>query len=329
MVSIPHYYWDACVFIAHLNNEQDKHGPYVEHVQQFLDECRSGLCAIYTSTVTIAEIPANRLKSAEYGSFSEFLEDYQGSIIPVGADPNVTALAAQIRGLSFVKQGSRREVGTPDAIHLASALALATDYGVPVTAFHTFDNGKSKGPDGKTVPLLSFETWCDACRDDPLAGRIISMARTRPGHSNPRLPFPSQLPNTGATPPLALVSTANGGTPKGPKNLPEDAPTLAEGPKPDDERNIPPSKPNDASATPSSPESLAGPLPREVKLNSDPLQADRSQPPPPVDLTLDRPLQIAEVEAQHPDRHLTEGGQSPNPSAGLHGPNASTAVQDI
>ncbi len=186
-----HYYWDACVFIAHLNDEQDKHGAHVEHIQQFLDESRNGQCTIYTSSITIAEIPSNRLKSAEYGTFAEFLDDFQGSIIPIGADPNVMAIAAQIRGLPFVKQGSRREVGTPDAIHLASALVLTSDYGVPLTAFHTFDNGKSKMPEGKTVSLLALETWCDACRDDPLAKRLIALSRIRPLHSDPRLPLPA------------------------------------------------------------------------------------------------------------------------------------------
>jgi predicted nucleic acid-binding protein len=178
------------VFVAYLNDEHEKHGHYIEHAEQFLDECRQGLCCIYTSAMTIAEIPANRLKSTEYGTFNDFLDDYNGSIIQIGADPVVMTLAAHIRGLIYTKQGGKREVGTPDAIHLASALVLTAEYHVPLTAFHTFDNGKNKGLEGgKAVSLLAYETWCESCRDDPVAKRIIAMARTKPIHPNPRLPL--------------------------------------------------------------------------------------------------------------------------------------------
>lgn len=99
------------------------------------------------------------------------------------------ALAAELRGLTYTKNRGERNLATPDVIHLASAIALVESYGVsPLTSFHTFDNGKGKSIDGKSVPLLSFETWCEACDNDPIAQRVIKMKRTKPFHPAKNLP---------------------------------------------------------------------------------------------------------------------------------------------
>ena len=59
----------------------------------------------------------------------------------MGADPDVLMLASEIKDVVHTKGPTgRREVRTLYAIHLASALTLSAAYGVPITAFHTFDN---------------------------------------------------------------------------------------------------------------------------------------------------------------------------------------------
>ena len=189
MSEISHYYWDTCIFVAYLNKMEEAYGVYVEHIGQFLEEARKGECKIYTSGITIAEVPRKRMLASKYGDFNEFLADYAGAITPIGADPNVMATAAEIKNLAYAKTGGRREVGTLDAVHLASALALIDVYEVPLTAFHTFDDGNSKGLEGKAVPLLSFETWCEECIGDPVAQRVIGSARKRPDHPFPKLPI--------------------------------------------------------------------------------------------------------------------------------------------
>ncbi len=193
--SNPNYYWDTCIFFAYLNNEVEKYAHLIDHIEQYLDECRQGLLTIYTSTVTIAEIPSNKLSSNEYGTFTDFLKDYSGAIIQVGADPNVMTLASEIKGITHLKgKDGRREVGTLDAIHLASALCLSADYGVPIQAFHTFDTGKSKTLEGgRAMPLLGYETWCVGMETDPVASRIIALNRCKPEHLNPRLPLPNPV----------------------------------------------------------------------------------------------------------------------------------------
>jgi hypothetical protein len=132
------------------------------------------------------------LRDSTYGNFSDFLNDYSGSIRQVIADPNVMLLASAIRGLTYTKTGGIREIGTPDAIHLASAIVMERNYGVPVTGFHTFDDGKRKALEGgKAVPLPSYETWCESCLNDPIAKRVIALKRSRPDHPNPKLPLPA------------------------------------------------------------------------------------------------------------------------------------------
>lgn len=66
------------------------------------------------------------------------------------------ALAAAIKNLTYTKNGGTREVGTANPVHLASALALMDEYGMPLTTSHTFANGEGKGPDSRAVPLLSY-----------------------------------------------------------------------------------------------------------------------------------------------------------------------------
>jgi hypothetical protein len=190
VAEVAHYYWDTCIFVAFLNRMQDAYGVYIEHIGQFLEEARKGECRIYTSGITIAEMPRKRLLASRYGDFNEFLADYAGAVTTIGADPNVMALAADIKNLTYTKTGGTREVGTADAVHLASALALMDDYGVPLTIFHTFDNGKGKGPEGRAVPLLSYQEWCEGCLTDPVAQRIMTLTRKRPDHPFPKLPMP-------------------------------------------------------------------------------------------------------------------------------------------
>ena len=205
-----HYYWDTCVFIAFLNGEHDKHGRHVDHIGQFLEDCRAGRCRIYTSTATIVEIPARKLTSDKYGTFSEFLADYEGAIVQVGADPIIMATAAELRNLTYTKgPDGDRPLGTLDAIHLASALALIGSFEVPLTAFHTFDNGKSRDIElrTKTVPLITFETWCESCGDDPLAKRVMAMKRSKPDHPDPRLPL--EIPPADKAHPAGPMVAAN------------------------------------------------------------------------------------------------------------------------
>jgi len=125
--------------------------------------------------------------SNKFGGFLDFLQSYRSAVVGIAPDNNIMAIASELRSLVYTKTGGERKLLTPDAIHLASAIALTDIYGVPLDAFHTFDNGKNKGPEGPGTPLLSFETWCEQCEDDPLAKKVIDMVRCHPEHPNRKM----------------------------------------------------------------------------------------------------------------------------------------------
>lgn len=184
---IPEYYRDTCVFIAYLNDDRAAYGALVDDIQQFLDEAQRGECRIHCSTITIVEITKNRMKPDRYDSFPAFLRAFASAVIPVTPDPNIMALASELRSLTYTKTGGERKLHTPDAVHLASAISLRETFRVPLKAFHTFDNGKTRGAEGPGTPLLTFETWCEKCADDPLARKVIEMTRSHPIHPNKKL----------------------------------------------------------------------------------------------------------------------------------------------
>ncbi|MCJ2063506.1 PIN domain-containing protein [Methylobacterium sp. J-088] len=182
-------YWDTCVFTAFLNNEIAAYGNYISHIEQYLEEAKAGKFKIYCSTITLAEITRGSMRNSSFGTFEEFLEDYSAAIIQITPDPNIMSLAGALRSLQYTKDNGKRKLLTPDAIHLASAIYLKDEFKVPLAALHTFDDGKSKGPEGKSIPILSAETWCGAIANDPTAKRLINLIRSKPEHPTPRLPL--------------------------------------------------------------------------------------------------------------------------------------------
>jgi hypothetical protein len=128
-----------------------------------------------------------------YGSFQDFVDDFQGAMIIVDASPNVTQTAGRFRDLPYRKGAStNRRLTTPDAIMLASAIYLTEAMGLGLTAFHTFDDGRRRGPEGRSIPLLSYHEWCEGFSPDQMqvAKPVIDMARRRPIHPSPKLPLP-------------------------------------------------------------------------------------------------------------------------------------------
>lgn len=182
-------YWDTCVFTAFLNNETDAYGNYISHIEQYLDEARSGKYKIYCSTITLAEITSGNMKASPFGKFSDFLLDFSSAVTQITPDPGIMTLAGDLRSLQYTKDNGKRKLLTPDAIHLASAIYLKEAYKVPLVALHTFDDGKSKGPEGKSIPMLSAEAWCTAIANDPIAKKLINLSRKKPEHPSPKLPL--------------------------------------------------------------------------------------------------------------------------------------------
>ena len=186
VTSIPAYYWDTCVFIAHLAADQGAYGDHLSDINQFLDEASRGDCVIHCSTITIAEI--TRHNAGSQVNYADFEALWGGGIVPLSPDPNTMRTASELRSITYTKTGGERKMDTADAIHLASAMTLSETYGVQLAGFHTFDRGKKRGLDGgKGVPLIDIASWLPDAQNDPLAQRLIDLAPSLPEHPSKKL----------------------------------------------------------------------------------------------------------------------------------------------
>ena len=74
---------------------------------------------------------------------------------------------------------------------LATCVDVRDVQRVPIDFFHTFDNGKKRDPvDGKMVPLISYEEWCEGFSSEQMsvASPVLSLNRRRPIYPAPALP---------------------------------------------------------------------------------------------------------------------------------------------
>ena len=189
MTQVPNYFWDSCVFAAFLRDQSSAYD--IDSIEQYLDEARDGKCLIYSSTMSSAEVLPSHLKKGAAGSFEEFLEDFKGAIIPIDPNPNIMSLSGLLRDLPYKKGAStKRRLGTPDAVMLATAIYMQEAHGLTLTCFHTFDKGNKKDSDGTgSVPLIGYETWCEDFTPVQMAvaQKVIAMKRIEPIHPEPHL----------------------------------------------------------------------------------------------------------------------------------------------
>ena len=188
MVSVEHLFWDSCVFTAYLGNQV---GAYdIPSIDKYLEEAKAGKVMIHASTISSAEVLPSQIING--GSFEDFLDDFQGAVHMIDANPNVMTRSGRLRDLSYKKGGGVRRLGTADAIILATALYLQDAEGLTLTAFHTFDKGRKPDEVGKApVPLLGFEEWCEGFSPEQMAvvEPVIALNRTAPIHPDPGFDF--------------------------------------------------------------------------------------------------------------------------------------------
>lgn len=113
------FYWDASVFVAFLNDEQEENR--AENVEQLLDEAEAGELFIVTSSFTLVEVLKLKgkipIKAVDEQKIMDFFEkDYFKF---VDATRKITAAAQK---LIWTLPG----LFPKDAVHLASAIEFAT-----------------------------------------------------------------------------------------------------------------------------------------------------------------------------------------------------------
>lgn len=144
--TIRRVYWDACVWIAYINEESAGENRH-EKCKTVLQQAKNGEIEIVTSTINLAEV---RGKNTSIPNFPEFLESSFILLIPVDKWVGRKAHDLQKAGTLSGKPA--------DSIHFATALQT---YGI--SELHTYDSDLLK-LDNK-FPELKI---CKPTENDPL-----------------------------------------------------------------------------------------------------------------------------------------------------------------
>ncbi|MFZ1546384.1 MAG: PIN domain-containing protein [Candidatus Nitrotoga sp.] len=117
-------YWDSCVFIALLQNEQHRLGEFA-YLQNQARKFDMGAIGLVTSASAVAEIYESRLTEEQTERFRSMYT--RSNFQFVDASFQICSVASEIRGYyknNPIKQNGRDIYpSAPDAIHVASAIA--------------------------------------------------------------------------------------------------------------------------------------------------------------------------------------------------------------
>ena len=152
---LPSYYFDACVYLAYLRNEESHYGKArIRAIEAIWKQSERGGAAVLTSAITLTEVLAHKLNAKAEKKFIQIIQS--GIHQCEDVTPPISMRARQYRDYyqaNPVKcphgEGIRSDLTTPDAIHLATAVIFNCEQ------FLTFD-GSSSGRKN-TIGLLWLE----------------------------------------------------------------------------------------------------------------------------------------------------------------------------
>jgi predicted nucleic acid-binding protein len=115
------FYWDTCIFL-HWLSDPVKDRAVVDGIEDIVKMSERGDATIFTSTITRIEVLRSRLSD---DAAEAFVKLFPRAVEWVNVDPRIAALAHDIR--NFYSEPGKREMGTPDCIHLATAIIYEAD----------------------------------------------------------------------------------------------------------------------------------------------------------------------------------------------------------
>lgn len=178
-------FWDTCCFIRYITKVPPDGW---SDLDDYISDAKKGTRKIYYSTIVLAEIRPRYLKSSSYGAIQEFFADFQGAFYPIEPNPNILIDAAKLRDAIPINppgwEGDR-ETGTADSIHLSTCIYARDVLGIEDIVFHTYDDGKKKGWEGKTTSLLRFDQFFPNATG--FVASACSLIRTKPIYPQLRL----------------------------------------------------------------------------------------------------------------------------------------------
>lgn len=145
-------YWDSCIFISWLMNEQRPDPKDMAGVFDIIERLNRREVTLITSTISQTEIAACNVGQLVMPLLDELMK--KKSIQRVAVDIKIAHMARTLRDFyqsepsTLDKDGNKvgKTLSVPDAIHLATALLHKVD------VFQTFDEKNSKGSLG-LIPL--------------------------------------------------------------------------------------------------------------------------------------------------------------------------------
>jgi predicted nucleic acid-binding protein len=125
MPGSPLFYWDACLFLAWLKDEEL--GGEMDGVREIIKRMRRRDAKIMTSVLTTVEVLSARIPAGMDTLFRDLIKRLNRQSM----DIRVAAIAHDLRNHYALQE---RSLKSPDAIHLATAILYRAD------EFHTFDD---------------------------------------------------------------------------------------------------------------------------------------------------------------------------------------------
>jgi predicted nucleic acid-binding protein len=125
-INPPLYYWDTCLFLAWLKDEERNTGE-MDGIRDIIQRMKRRDAKVMTSVLTTVEVLAAKIPVGIDSPFKDLLK----RINRVSMDVRVATLAHDLRN-HYALLG--RSIKAPDAIHLATAIHYRADQ------FHTFDD---------------------------------------------------------------------------------------------------------------------------------------------------------------------------------------------
>ncbi len=183
-------FWDSCVFIRYITQRPEDDLHILEAIiKDTRTKVESERQKIFFSSLIFTEVLPKHLKSGA-GSIDDFFNSLGSNFEQVDPGPQILKWAGQLRDAEPTDPGtagkkSKRVIGTPDAIHLMTAVFVAEVLGVSDLVFHTYDKGKGATWEGKCVPLLKFEEWFPEEHRPPRVRQVCRLPRRQPWHPNP------------------------------------------------------------------------------------------------------------------------------------------------
>ncbi|MDD1523485.1 MULTISPECIES: type II toxin-antitoxin system VapC family toxin [Bradyrhizobium] len=137
----PVYYWDSCLFLAWIKDEERSIGE-MDGVREVIERVKRREAKIITSVLTTTEVLESRLPAG----MKSLIDGLMKRVIRVGMDIKIAKMAHDLRDYYMQRstEAGGKTLGVPDAIHLATGILNR------VTEFHTFDGGGT----GKSLGLL-------------------------------------------------------------------------------------------------------------------------------------------------------------------------------